>query len=167
MRLHPIRVRQGARSHTAVCREEGGVVKKVRELLEEKGAQVWSIAPEASVFDALTMMAEKNVGALLVMDQRELVGILSERDYTRNVALQGRTAKESSVRDIMSGRPVCVGPEQSVEECMALMTDKRVRHLPVIEGNRVLGLVSIGDAVKAIISEQQFMIEQLERYISS
>ena len=142
-------------------------MKKVRELLEEKGAQVWSIAPEASVFDALTMMAEKNVGALLVMDQRELVGILSERDYTRNVALQGRTAKESSVRDIMSGRPVCVGPEQSVEECMALMTDKRVRHLPVIEGNRVLGLVSIGDAVKAIISEQQFMIEQLERYISS
>jgi CBS domain-containing protein len=142
-------------------------VKKVRELLEEKGTQVWSIAPEASVFDALTMMAEKNVGALLVMDQRELVGILSERDYTRNVALQGLTAKESSVRDIMSGRPVCVGPEQSVEECMALMTDKRVRHLPVIEGNRVMGLVSIGDAVKAIISEQQFMIEQLERYISS
>ena len=142
-------------------------MKKVRELLEEKGTQVWSIAPEASVFDALTMMAEKNVGALLVMDQRELVGILSERDYTRNVALQGLTAKESSVRDIMSGRPVCVGPEQSVEECMALMTDKRVRHLPVIEGNRVMGLVSIGDAVKAIISEQQFMIEQLERYISS
>ena len=142
-------------------------MKKVRELLEEKGTQVWSIAPEASVLDALALMAEKNVGALLVMDQGELVGILSERDYTRNVVLQGRTAKDSPVRDIMSGRPVCVGPEQSVEECMALMTDKRVRHLPVIEGNRVLGLVSIGDAVKAIISEQQFMIEQLERYISS
>jgi CBS domain-containing protein len=142
-------------------------VKKVRELLEEKGDEVWSIAPESSVFDALTLMAEKNIGALLVIDQGELVGVLSERDYTRNVVLQGRTAKGSQVRDIMTGRPVCVGPEQSIEECMALMTEKRVRHLPVIDGDRLLGLVSIGDAVKAIISEQKFIIEQLERYISS
>ena len=142
-------------------------MKKVRELLQDKGTEVWSIAPEASVFDALALMAEKNIGALLVLDQGQLIGVLSERDYTRNVVLQGRTAKDTRVREIMSSRPVCVGPGQTVEECLALMTDKRVRHLPVIEGGRVLGLVSIGDAVKAIISEQQFIIEQLEQYISS
>jgi CBS domain-containing protein len=142
-------------------------MKKIRELLEDKGTQVWSIAPEASVYDALSLMAEKNVGALLVMSQGSTEGILSERDYTRNVILQGRTSKDTRVADIMSRRPVCVSPEQTLDEGMALMTDKRVRHLPVIENDRVLGLVSIGDLIKAVISEQQFIIEQLEHYISS
>ena len=130
-------------------------MKKIRELLDDKGTETWSIGATDSVYDALALMAEKNIGALLVMDRGRLVGILTERDYTRDVALQ-----------IMTSRPVCVGPEQTVEECMALMTDKRVRHLPVIEGDRVLGLVSIGDAVKATISEQRFIIKQLEQYIS-
>jgi CBS domain-containing protein len=142
-------------------------VKKIRELLEAKGTTVWSIAPEASVYDALALMAEKNVGALLVMSGGRTEGILSERDYTRNVVLQGRTSKDTRVSDIMTTRPVCVAPGQSVEEGMALMTDKRVRHLPVIDGEKVLGLVSIGDLVKSIISEQRFIIQQLEHYIAS
>jgi CBS domain-containing protein len=144
----------------------GEDVKKIRELLEEKGTQVWSILPTKSVYDALALMAEKNVGALLVMDQDQLLGVISERDYTRGVILQGRTAKDTQVSAIMTGRPVCVGPNQTVEDAMALMTDKRVRHLPVVEEGRVIGLVSIGDAVKATISEQQFIIKQLEQYIS-
>lgn len=133
-------------------------MKKIRELLEDKGTQVWSIAPQASVYDALALMADKNIGALLVMDQGRTVGILSERDYTRNVILRGRKSKDTQVSEIMT-RPVCVSPDQTVEEGMALMTDKRVRHLPVIEDERVLGLVSIGDLVKSIISEQQFIIQ--------
>jgi len=142
-------------------------VKKIRELLEEKGTQVWSIAPESSVYDALALMAEKNIGALLVIDQGQTVGILSERDYTRNVILLGRTSKDTQVSKIMTSRPVCVSPEQTVEEGMALMTERRVRHLPVIENDQVLGMISIGDLVKAIIAEQQFIIQQLEHYISS
>jgi len=142
-------------------------VKKIRELLESKGMETWSIAPSAKVYEALALMADKNIGALLVMDHDRLVGILSERDYTRNVVLRGRTAKDTEVGEIMTARPVCVGPEQTVEDCMALMTDKRVRHLPVVEDNAVLGVISIGDAVKAIISEQQFIIDQLELYITS
>lgn len=142
-------------------------MKTTRELLERKGTQVWTIAPEASVYEALALMAEKNIGAVLVMERGRLIGIISERDYTRNVALQGRTSRASQVRDIMTPRPVCVTPEQTIDECMALMTDKRVRHLPVIEDGSVIGLVSIGDAVKEIISEQQFLIDQLERYIAS
>ena len=139
----------------------------VRELLAEKGTQVWSVAPAASVLDALNMMVEKNIGAVLVMDEDRLVGILSERDHTRNVVLKGRTAKDTLVSDTMTRRPVCVRPNQTVDDCMALMTDKRVRHLPVVEEDRVVGLISIGDAVKATISQQQFVIEQLENYISS
>ena len=142
-------------------------MKKIRELLESKGMETWSIAPSAKVYEALALMADKNIGALLVMDHDRLVGILSERDYTRNVVLRGRTAKDTEVGEIMTARPVCVGPEQTVEDCMALMTDKRVRHLPVVEDNAVLGVISIGDAVKAIISEQQFIIDQLELYITS
>lgn len=141
-------------------------MKRIRELLDDKGHQVWSIAPDATVHDALAMMAEMNIGSVLVVDQGALIGILSERDYTRNVVLKGRTSRDTAVREIMTSRPVCVSPEQTVEECMALMTDKRVRHLPVIEDDRVVGLISIGDAVKAIISEQQFIIGQLEHYIA-
>jgi len=142
-------------------------VKKIRELLEEKGTQVWSIAPEESVYDALALMAEKNIGALLVIDQNQTVGILSERDYTRNIILLGRTSKDTQVREIMTARPICISPEETVEEGMALMTERRVRHLPVIDNDQVVGLISIGDLVKAIIAEQQFIIQQLEHYISS
>lgn len=142
-------------------------MKKIRELLNDKGTEVWSIAPTKSVYDALALMAEKNIGAVPVMEQDRLLGIISERDYTRCGVLQGHAAKDTLVRDIMTSRPVCVRPEQTVEECMALMTDKRVRHLPVVENDRVVGLISIGDVVKATISEQQFTIKQLELYINS
>ena len=141
-------------------------MKKIRELLDEKGTEVWSVSPTASVYDALRLMVEKNIGAVLVMDQERLTGVFSERDHTRKVVLQDRTAKDTAVNDVMTSRPVCVSPEQTVEDGMALMTDKRVRHLPVVEEGRVVGLISIGDAVKATISQQQFVIEQLEMYIS-
>jgi len=142
-------------------------VSKVRELLEDKGTEVWSVAPTDSVYDALALMAEKNIGAVVVMDQGRMSGILSERDFTREVVLEGRDASDTQVGSIMSSPPVCVGLDQTVEECMALMTDKRVRHLPVLEDNQLVGLVSIGDVVKATIAEQKFTIEQLERYITS
>lgn len=142
-------------------------MKKIRELLVEKGTEVWSVSPTASSFDALRLMVEKDIGAVLVMDQEHLVGVFSERDLTTKVVLQDRSAKDTPVSEIMTGRPVCVRPEQTVEDCMALMTDKRVRHLPVVEEGRVVGIISIGDAVKATISAQQFVIEQLETYISS
>lgn len=141
-------------------------MKTIRELLNDKGAQVWSISPTKTVYDALSLMAEKNIGAVLVMENDRLLGILSERDYTREVVLQGRTARDTGVIEMMTSRPVCVGPEQTVEDGMALMTDKRVRHLPVVEEGRVVGLLSIGDAVKSTISEQKFIIKQLEQYIS-
>jgi CBS domain-containing protein len=141
-------------------------VSTVREILRSKGLEVWSMAPDATVYDALQLMAEKNVGAVLVMDAHHLVGILSERDYARKVVLRGRSSRETAVREIMTPRVVYVRPEQTAEECMALMTDKRVRHLPVLEDDQVIGVISIGDVVKGIISEQGFIIEQLERYIS-
>ena len=142
-------------------------MKTIKQLLEEKGAEVWSIGPDASVYDAVALMADKGIGALLVIDGDRIVGMLSERDYARNVVLKGQSSKKIKVREIMSDRVICIEPDQTVEEGMALMTDKRVRHLPVIDGGDVLGLVSIGDLVKAIISEQKFIIEQLEHYISS
>jgi CBS domain-containing protein len=138
----------------------------VRDILRTKGTNVWCVAPDDTVYDALTFMAEKNIGAVLVMDGGHLAGILSERDYARKVDLLGKTAKDTPVRAIMTERVVCVRPDETVEECMALMTDKRVRHLPVLEGDRVTGVVSIGDVVKSIISEQGFIIEQLEHYIT-
>ena len=138
----------------------------VGEILRIKGHEVWSIAPDATVYDALKVMADKNVGALLVMEGDRLQGILSERDYARKIILMGRSSKSTMVREIMATRVVCVRPEQTAEECMALMTDKRVRHLPVVEDERVIGVISIGDVVKNIISDQEFTIEQLEHYIS-
>lgn len=142
-------------------------MKKISELLEEKGTQVWSVSPSASVLDALRLMVEKSIGAVLVMDQEQLLGIFAERDHTTKVVFQDRLAKDTGVSDVMTSRPVCVSPGQTVEDAMALMTDKRVRHLPVVADGRVVGLISIGDAVKATISHQQFVIEQLETYISS
>lgn len=138
----------------------------VGEILRIKGHEVWSIAPDATVYDALKVMADKNVGALLVMEGDRLEGILSERDYARKIILMGRSSKSTMVREIMATRVVCVHREQTAEECMALMTDKRVRHLPVVEDGRVIGVISIGDVVKNIISDQEFTIEQLEHYIS-
>ena len=141
-------------------------MKTVSQLLQQKGYNIWSIAPDATVYDALELMADKNIGAVLVMDGENLVGILSERDYARKVILKARFSRDTLVREIMTEKVVCVRPDQSVEECMALMTDKRIRHLPVAEGSKVIGVISIGDAVKAVISEQEFIIEQLENYIS-
>ncbi len=142
-------------------------MKTVSQLLQGKGSSVWSVTPEASVFDALKLMAEKNVGALLVMSDGKLRGILSERDYARKVILLGKSSQEIAVRDIMSDKVVCVGPEQTVDECMALMSGKRIRHLPVLAGGQVIGVLSIGDLVKALIEEQQQTIQQLESYIHS
>jgi len=137
----------------------------VRQLLEGKGYDVWSITPDASVYDALALMADKGVGALLVLEGERLVGLISERDYARKVILKGKSSMETPVREIMTERVIWVGPEQTNEECMALMTAKHIRHLPVLAEDQVIGIISIGDVVKAIISEQEFLIEQLERYI--
>ena len=141
-------------------------MKRVRDILEVKGFSVWSIGPDASVFDALKLMAEKDVGALVVLDGGNLVGIISERDYARKIALLGRASPTTQVKEIMTTDVVCVDPEQNVDQCMALVTEKRVRHLPVLENGKLIGLISIGDLVKSIITEQQFIIEQLERYIT-
>lgn len=141
-------------------------MKAVQELLEDKGRQVWTIAPGASVFQALELMAEKEIGALVVVKEDAVAGLISERDYARKVILKGKSSKELEVRDIMTSPVICTRPERTLKECMAVMTDKRVRHLPVLDHGRLAGLVSIGDLVKAIIAEQQFQIEQLESYIS-
>src|SRR3989454_1754264 len=142
-------------------------MKTVAQLLRTKGHQVLSVSPDIPVFAALEVMAEKNVGALLVLEGERLVGIFSERDYARKVILKGKASKETPVREIMSSHVLYIRPEQTIEDCMALMTDKRVRHLPVMEGEeRVVGVISIGDVVKDIISEQEFMIEQLQNYIT-
>ena len=140
-------------------------MKRVKDILAVKGQDVWSIEPDASVYDAMKLMAEKEIGALMVMEGTKLVGLISERDYARKVILQGRASRTTQVKEIMTTRVVYAQPEQNIEECMALMTEKRVRHLPVIDGERLVGVISIGDLVKSIISEQQFIIEQLERYI--
>lgn len=140
-------------------------MQTVKQLLDAKGYDVWSIIPDATVFDALTLMAQKEVGALTVVEDEQLVGIISERDYARKVILQGKTSRTTLVREIMTTRVICTYPEQTVEECMALLTEWRIRHLPVLENESIIGIISIGDLVKSLISHQQFMIEQLERYI--
>jgi len=137
----------------------------VRQLLQAKGHDIWAISPDATVLDALKLMADKNIGAVLVIDHGNLVGILSERDYARKVILKGKSSKDTPVREIMTDKVVCVRPDQTVEECMALMTGKHIRHLPVLEDGQLVGVISIGDAVKAIIANQAFTIESLEKYI--
>lgn len=141
-------------------------MQTVKHCLQSKGSHFWWISPDATVYEALVLMAEKNIGALLVMDREVLVGIFSERDYARKVILFGKASKVIPVSEIMTSRVFYVRPEQSIEECMALMTDKHIRHLPVMEGKRVVGVLSIGDVVKAIIEQQEFVIEQLENYIT-
>jgi CBS domain-containing protein len=142
-------------------------MKTARQLLAGKPAGVISVSPDASVFDALQLMAEKDIGALVVLDGQKLVGILSERDYARKIVLLGKASKDTPVRDIMTPHVVCVTPTQMVDECMELMTQKRCRHLPVVEHKLVIGVLSIGDLVKETISEQLETIQQLESYIRS
>jgi len=139
----------------------------VRQLLERKGRAIFSVEPETPVLEAIRAMAAHHVGALLVMQGEALRGIVSERDYARKVILLGRSSADTPVRDIMSSPVITVSPDTSVQTCMQLMTDKRVRHLPVVDEARVVGMVSIGDLVKAVIAEQQQQIEQLEQYIHS
>jgi CBS domain-containing protein len=140
-------------------------MKTLKQLLDAKGREVYTISPEASVLDALRLMAEKSVGALIVTEGRRIAGVISERDYARKVILHGKSSHELAVRDIMTSKVITVSPGQTVEECMALMTEKRIRHLPVTEGERLIGVLSIGDLVKEVIAEQQQTIQQLESYI--
>lgn len=138
----------------------------VREILDAKGRDIWHVAPGQTVFEAVQLLSDKQVGALLVMEAGKLVGIVTERDYARKVILEGKSSRQTPVRDVMTTSVLCVDPEKTVQECMALMTDERARHLPVLEQKQVVGIVSIGDLVKAVIAEQQFMIEQLQHYIT-
>lgn len=142
-------------------------MRTVTNLLQTKGSAVWSITPDASMLDALKLMADKDIGALVVLEGTQVIGIVSERDYARKVVLQGKTSRETTVREVMTARVFFVRPEQSIDECMALMTQRHIRHLPVLENDRLVGVISIGDVVKTVISEQEFMIAQLEQYITS
>lgn len=137
----------------------------VASILEQKGRTVWFVPPETSVFEAIALMAEKNVGALPVLDQGRLIGILSERDYTRKVALRGKSSRETLVKEILSGQVLTVQSETTVDECMHLMTEHRIRHLPVVQDSALVGMVSIGDLVHWIISSQHATISQLHSYI--
>jgi CBS domain-containing protein len=141
-------------------------MKTVGDILKAKGSAVFAAEPDATVYHALKVMAEKNIGALLVREGERVVGIFSERDYARQVVLKGKASKDTPIRDVMTSRVVFVRPEQNLEECMALMTDKHIRHLPVLDGASLAGIVSIGDVVKAVISEKEFLIAQLEHYIA-
>ena len=136
------------------------------DILRHKGHAVWSVKPTNTVLETLGVMAEHDIGAVLVLDGDKLVGVFSERDYARKVVLAGRSSRDSQVKDVMTAHVVCVSPDRSVDECMALMTNKRLRHLPVVDHKRVIGMVSIGDLVKATIDDQQFTITQLHSYIA-
>ena len=138
----------------------------VRDLLSDKGRSIFSVAPGDSVYAAIEMMAKRGVGALLVLDGKRLAGIISERDYARKVILQGKRSQDTAVRDIMTANVIYVSNERTIEECMALMTDKRIRHLPVLETNEVIGVISIGDVVRAVISDKEHTIQHLEKYIT-
>ena len=137
----------------------------IRHLLDTKGYEIWSISPNATVYEAIELLADKDIGAVLVMDDGKLEGILSERDYARRLILKGRTSKGTEVRDVMTSDVLTLNPDNTLEECMALMTQKHVRHIPILEEGKVIGIVSIGDAVNATIANQEFLIEQLEKYI--
>ncbi len=142
------------------------VTGSIDAILNQKKGEVWSIAPDATVYDAIAMMAEKNIGALVVTQGKQLVGILSERDYTRKVMLRGKRSRETVVREIMSTQLTTVDPKESVDDCLRFMTEKRVRHLPVVEDGKLCGVISIGDLVKHVISVQSATLDHLERYIS-
>jgi len=139
----------------------------VKQLLDFKGHDIVSIEPDRTVYEAIERLAERRIGALLVIENNKLVGLFSERDYARKVVLKGRSSKDTPVRDVMTLDLICVKPEASVDECMTLMTEERVRHLPVLDKGELVGIVSIGDAIRQIISERDFTIRQLEQYIAS
>jgi CBS domain-containing protein len=141
-------------------------MNRVWKILQSKGGRTWSVAPEANVQEALAVMAEHGIGSVLVMEGDRLAGILTERDFARKLGVQGRAPSAVAVREVMTANLITVTPDQSVNECMAIMTEKRIRHLPVIENGRLVGLVSIGDVVKDIIEELQFMLRQMESYVS-
>jgi len=145
---------------------KGQSMKMVRHILQKKGSNIWSINSEAKVYDAIKLMAEKEAGALLVLDEGKLVGIISERDYARKVVLKGKSSRDAAVKEIMSERVIYVNPNTSVEDCMALMINKRVRHLPVFDDDHLIGIISIGDVVKEVIDEKEFVIDELVRYIT-
>ncbi len=138
----------------------------VREILQSKDSKLWTIKTDASVFEALELMAEKNIGSLLVMKNKKMQGIFSERDYARGIVLKGKSSKKTSVGELMTKNVIYVAPDDRIKECMALMTSKRVRHLPVYQDGELIGIVSIGDLVKQIISDQEFTIRELEKYIT-
>ncbi|MEW6443709.1 MAG: CBS domain-containing protein [bacterium] len=140
-------------------------MKTVKDILRVKGSEVWSIPPDATMLEALQLMAEKNVGALLVVSGKDLKGVLSERDYARKIILHGKASKDTRVREVMTEEPIWVDPDLDVDSCMALMTEKRVRHLPVFRNDTLVGVISIGDLVKAILSDKDSVIDQLEKYI--
>jgi len=138
----------------------------IGQLLKTKGNEIWSIAPQATIYEALQVMSEKDVGALLVVHKGDVVGIFSERDYARKLILKGKFSKDTSVEELMTRKVLYVGPESTIEDCMALMTAKSVRHLPILKDERLIGIVTLGDVVKQIISDQELLIHQLENYIS-
>ena len=138
----------------------------VERLLQHKGHIVWSIPPDASVFEAVQLMADKRVGALMVVDRNELIGVISERDYAREIVLKDRASRSTPVSAIMTQRVLYVRPQQTLEECMALMTEKHLRHLPVLDNGRLVGVISMRDVVKDLIAEKEFLIEQMENYIT-
>lgn len=142
-------------------------MKTVRQVLETKGSTIYSVSPESLVYDALLLMAEHHIGALVVMQRDKMVGIFSERDYAREVVIKGKTSKTTTVDDIMSVQLITVSPDDTVDHCMNLMSGKRIRHLPVLENDQLIGLLSIGDLVKETIAYQEFLIKQLESYIQS
>jgi CBS domain-containing protein len=142
-------------------------MRTVREILSGKGNDVYSVSPDDTIFNALKLMAEKKIGAVLVIENGEIAGIMSERDYARKVVLEGKSSKDASVREIMSHKVIYVDIDRMVEECMALMIEKRIRHLPVFENDKLAGIISIGDVVKAVIDEKEFVISQLVHYIKS
>lgn len=146
--------------------DKGYIMITVKEMLKEKDSGVLTISPQETVYKALEIMAEKNLGALVVVEGEKVVGMFSERDYARNVVLKGKSSKDTLIKDLMSANPCYVRPEQTLNDCMALITEKRTRHLPVLEGGKLIGIVSIGDVVKQYIVDKEFTIRQLENYIS-
>lgn len=141
-------------------------MQNVGDILAHKGQRIWSVSPDTTVYDAIKTMSEKEIGSVLVLDGEKLVGIVTERDYARKVALEDKSSRQLRVKDIMTSKVLCVSPERTIEECMALMSGQRARHLPVLDHKKVIGIISIGDLVKAIIHEQQVLIDQLQHYIT-
>ncbi len=140
-------------------------MKTIGQILQTKGSEIWTVSPDTTVFAALELMAKKDIGALVVVDEDNVVGIFSERDYARKVILEGKSSRNIPVSSIMTKNVICVRPDQTINKCMALMTEKRIRHLPILENEQLVGVISIGDIVKAVINEQQIMITHLEDFI--